>query len=53
MLIEQPSEMVVLIPPPATIGFSMWGRSGDAEGVALVAECDLKNQAVTTYNVCG
>lgn len=50
---EQPSEMIVLIPPPAAIGFSMWGRSGDAEGVTLVFECDLKTQAVTTYNVCG
>lgn len=49
---KQPSEMVVLVPPPATIGFSMWGRSGDAEGVTLVFECDLENQVVMTYNVC-
>lgn len=51
--VEQPNEMVVLVPPPATIGFSMWGRTGDAEGVTLVFECDLGNQVVNTYNVCG
>lgn len=50
---RQPSEVVVLVPPPATIGFSMWGRSGDAEGVTLVFECDLEHQTVATYNVCG
>ena len=50
---QQPSEVVVLVPPPATIGFSMWGPSGDAEGVTLVFECDLERQTVTTYNVCG
>jgi len=49
----QPSELVVLVPPPATIGFSMWGPVGDAEGVTLVFECALERKTVTTYNVCG
>ena len=35
-----------------TIGVSVWGREGDAEGVAMVFECDLKEMKVTTYNVC-
>lgn len=49
---EQPSDLVVIVPPPATIGVSLWGRPGDAEGVAMVFECDLKEQKVTAYNVC-
>jgi len=50
---EQPSEVVVLVPPPATLGFSMWGRDGDAEGVTIVFECSLKEKRVAAYNVCG
>jgi hypothetical protein len=50
----QPADLVVLVPPPATLGFSMWGRSGDAEGVTIVFECALEKNAalVTAYNVC-
>ncbi|MBX3586835.1 MAG: hypothetical protein KF796_09320 [Ramlibacter sp.] len=50
---EQPSEVVVLVPPPSTLGFSMWGRGGDAEGVTIVFECSLKEKRVSAYNVCG
>jgi hypothetical protein len=50
---EQPSEVVVLVPPPATLGFSMWGRSGDAEGVTIVFECSLNEKRIAAYNVCG
>jgi len=50
---EQPSEAVILVPPPATLGFSMWGKSGDAEGVTLVFECSLESKRVVAYSVCG
>jgi hypothetical protein len=49
---EQPSELVVIVPPPMTIGVSVWGGDGDAEGVAMIFECDLKQKIVSTYNVC-
>lgn len=49
---QQPSELVVIVPPPMTIGVSVWGRAGDAEGVAMVFECDLTEMKVSTYNVC-
>jgi hypothetical protein len=49
---KQPSEVVVLVPPPATIGFSVWGPEGDAEGVTMVFECDLESRHVVAYNVC-
>jgi hypothetical protein len=49
---EQPSDLVVIVPALMTIGVSLWGRSGDAEGVAMVFECNLKEQKVTTYSVC-
>jgi hypothetical protein len=49
---EQPAELVAVVPPPATIGVSLWGRTGDAEQVAVVFECDLDAKEVTAYNVC-
>jgi hypothetical protein len=49
---QQPTEMVVLVPPPATIGQSLWGRTGDAEGVTVVFECSLSNKRIHAYNVC-
>jgi hypothetical protein len=48
----QPTELIVVVPPPATIGISLWGSSGDAEEVTVVFECDLKAQTVHAYNVC-
>src|SRR5262249_22785782 len=48
---DQPSELVVVVPPPMTLGVSLWGRAGDAEGVAIVFECDLDAKRVAAYNV--
>lgn len=45
----QPAEMVVAIPPPATIGLSFWG-GGDGDGVTIVFECDLKANKVRAFN---
>lgn len=44
----QPAELVVTVPPPATIGLSLWG-SGDGDDVTIVFECDLKEQQVKAY----
>jgi hypothetical protein len=52
MPVDQPSDLVVVVPPPMTVGVSLWGREGDAEGVAIVFECDLDAKRVTAYNVC-
>jgi hypothetical protein len=49
---QQPTELVVVVPPPMTLGVSLWGPTGDAEGVAIVFECDLETQQVSAYNVC-
>jgi len=52
-LSERPlPEIVVLVPPPATLGFSLWGRMGDAEGATIVFECSLQEKRVRAYNVC-
>jgi hypothetical protein len=47
---KQPAELVVAVPPPATIGLSFWD-SGDGDGVTIVFECDLKKKEVKAYNV--
>ena len=49
---EQPEELVAVVPPPMSVGMSLWGRSGDAEGVVIVFECDLDAREVIAYNLC-
>jgi hypothetical protein len=44
----QPTEMVVCVPPPATIGLSFWG-GGDGNDVTIVFECDLQKSNIKTY----
>ncbi len=50
--LEQPAEVVIVVPPPANIGFSVWGRDGDAEGVTIVFEYSPVARRVKAYNVC-
>lgn len=49
---EPPAELVVAVHPPATLGMSLWGPSGDAEGVVVVFECQLANGTVRAFNRC-
>lgn len=49
-----PSEdLVALLPPPAGLGCSLWGRMGDAEGVTLVFACAWRERRVRAYTLCG
>jgi hypothetical protein len=47
---KQSAELVVAVPPPATVGLSFWS-SGDPDGVTIVFECDLKKKEVRASNV--
>jgi hypothetical protein len=47
----QPTELVVVVPPPATLGISLWGRAG-GEDVTILFECDLSDQMVFASNIC-
>jgi hypothetical protein len=47
---KQSAELVVAVPPPATIGLSFWD-SGDWDGATIVFECDLKKKEIKAYNV--
>jgi hypothetical protein len=46
---QQPSELVVAIPPPATLGVSLWGM-GDGDDVTILFECDLADRVVYASN---
>lgn len=48
---RQRADMIVAVPPPATIGLSLWGDCGDGDGVTIVFECDLKSRTVVVRNV--
>jgi hypothetical protein len=47
---RQPAELVAAVPPPMTLGVSLWGR-GDGDGVTIVFECDIGAKRVSSYNV--
>jgi hypothetical protein len=47
----QPTELVVVVPTPATLGVSLWGR-GDGEDVIILFECDLADRMVYASNRC-
>jgi hypothetical protein len=47
---KQSAEMIVAVPPPATIGLSFWDI-GDGDGVTIVFECDLQKGHVRAFNV--
>ena len=43
---------VFVVPSNPELGFSMWGPSGDAEGVELIFLFDTKTGTVRIHNVC-
>jgi hypothetical protein len=47
-----PTDIYVAVPPPATVGCSLWGQIGDAEGVVIVWEIDASTKEVRAYNRC-
>jgi hypothetical protein len=47
---KQSADLMVAVPPPATLGVSLWG-CGDGEGVTIVFACDLKTNVVHVTNV--
>jgi hypothetical protein len=47
---RQPADLVVAVPPPATVGVSLWGI-GDGDGTTIVFECDLKRKTVRACNL--
>lgn len=49
---EPIAPLVALVPPPATIGHSLWGPEGDAEGVTIVFACAPAERRVHAFNVC-
>ena len=47
---DQPSDIIVVVPPPASIGISLWGEYGD--DVTVVFECNLLLGTVNAYSHC-
>jgi hypothetical protein len=47
---RQTADLVVAVPPPATLGLSLWG-SADGDDVTILFECDLKAKEITATNV--
>jgi hypothetical protein len=47
---KQSADLIVAVPPPATIGLSFWG-AGDGEGVTILFACNLKERTVSVTNL--
>src|SRR5262249_20107383 len=45
------AELIVAVPPPATLGVSLWGI-GDGDNVTILFECDLSDKTVYASNLC-
>jgi len=45
-----PAELIVAVPPPASIGVSFWGPS-DPDDITIVFACDLKKRTVNAFNL--
>jgi hypothetical protein len=45
-------EVTVIVPPMFDLGMSLWGHSGDAEGVQIVFQLDVQKWRVRAYNEC-
>ena len=45
-------EVTIIIPPMFDLGLSLWGHSGDAEGVQIVFQLDVERRRVRAYNEC-
>lgn len=45
-------EVTVIVPPMFDLGISLWGHSGDAEGVQIVFQLDVEKRRVRVYNEC-
>jgi hypothetical protein len=48
---SQPTELVAVVPSPATLGVSLWGWAGDGD-VILLFECDLADRTIYASNRC-
>jgi hypothetical protein len=46
------NEVTVIVPPMFDLGMSLWGDSGDAEGVQIVFQVDVGKHRVRAYNEC-
>ena len=44
--------MVVIVPPIFTAGVSMWGPTGEAEGVQIIFDCDFETKTIRASNQC-
>ena len=48
---EHPAELIVVVPAPATLGVSLWGRGDDGD-VILLFECDVADRMIYASNGC-
>ena len=56
VLIQQgevkPDAVTVIVPAMFDLGMSLWGHSGDAEGVQIVFQVNVEKWKVRVYNEC-
>jgi len=49
---RETADITIVVPPPANLGFSLWGAAGDAEGATIVFQYSSASDTVRAFNVC-
>jgi hypothetical protein len=49
---DQPADVILAVPPPVSVGISLWGEFGDGDDVTVVFEYDHLHRTVRAYNRC-
>lgn len=45
-------KVTIVVPPPKTLGVSLWGPEGDAEGATIVFQYSHEHSSVRAFNLC-
>ena len=48
---EQPSDLILFVPPAVSLGISMWGEHSDQDDVTVVFEYDFLYRTVSAFSV--
>lgn len=47
-----PPDILVMVPPPERLGFSIWDAETVSAGVVIVFECRLQERRIRAYSIC-
>lgn len=49
---KTPPDILIMVPPPQRLGFSIWDAETINAGVVIVFECHLRERRICAYSIC-